>query len=198
MQDAWYADKRDLVKWGALFQLADNFKVGRIMQIAYYRPSQFGQLEVDGKPGPIPEEVIAHFRDLRAAGSLGSKVRVTVFDPCFTEDRGAYQKAVLALLSAFAQEPCIVFLDPDTGLAPRSPKLEHVLGEEARGIWEKMKVGDVFAFYQHQTNMAGKPWVPLKRNQLAEALGVPQDAIKVANAAPPAVQDIAIFYVRKE
>ena len=59
-----------------------------------------------------------------------------------------------------------------------------------------MKNGDVFAFYQHQTNRAGQPWIEPKRSQLAEALQVQPDAIKMAQA-PDIVNDVVFFFIQK-
>jgi hypothetical protein len=195
VRDIWYGDNRDLIKWGVLLRLAGRFDASRILQLAYYRPSEFGQLEIDGELHDIPVEVIAHFRNLRTIGSLGSKVRVTVYDPVI-QDRGAYLQAILALLPAFAQERCIVFLDPDTGLEPRAPSLDHVLASEVRAIWDTMRSGDVLALYQHQTNRAGQPWIEPKQGQLAEGLGVPVQAVRLASG-PRIAQDVVIFYTQK-
>ena len=195
MRDIWYADNRDLIKWGVLFRLAETFNAGRIIQLAFYRPSNFGQLFIDGQEQDIPGEVIAHFRNLRTIGSVGSKVRVTVFDPLL-QDRNAHLQAVLALLPAFRQERCIVFLDPDTGLEPRAPSLDHVLNSEAKAIWRAMKGDDVFAFYQHQTNRAGQPWIEPKQRQLAAALGIQIEALKVASGQSIA-NDVVIFYTQR-
>jgi len=195
MQDRWYADNRDLVKWGVLLRLAEIFKVQRVLQIAFYRPSTFGRLVIDGEAHDLPAEVVAHFRDLRTIGDISPTVRVTVYDPVF-EDRDTYLQSVLALLQAFAQERCIVFLDPDTGLEPQSPGLEHVLEAEARAIWKQMKQGDVFVFYQHQTNRAGQPWIDPKRNQLAQALEVQVEDIKVA-MAPEIANDVVFFFTQR-
>jgi hypothetical protein len=84
MRDRWYADNRDLIKWGVLLRLAGSFDAPRILQLAFYRPSEFGQLVIDGEAHNIPEEVIAHFRNLRTIGSISSEVRVTVFDSSST------------------------------------------------------------------------------------------------------------------
>ena len=195
MRDRWYADNRDLIKWGVLLRLAVSFEAPRILQLAFYRPSEFGQLVIDGQAHNIPEEVIAHFRNVRTIGSISSEIRVTVFDPVF-EDRPTHLQAVLALLPAFGRERCIVFLDPDTGLGPQNPSLDHVLNDEARTIWTNMKNGDVFAFYQHQTNRAGQPWIEPKRSQLAEALQVQPDAIKMAQA-PDIANDVVFFFIQK-
>jgi hypothetical protein len=59
-----------------------------------------------------------------------------------------------------------------------------------------MKNGDVFAFYQHQTNRAGQPWIEPKRSQLAEALQVQPDAIKKAQA-PDIANDVVFFFIQK-
>ena len=195
MRDLWYADNRDLIKWGVLLRLAWSFEASHILQLAFYRPSEFGQLVIDGQTHNIPEEVIAHFRNLRTIGSISSKIRVTVFDPVF-KDRPTHLQAVLALLPAFGRERCIVFLDPDTGLEPQNPSLDHVLNDEAGTIWTNMKNGDVFAFYQHKTNYAGQPWVEPKRSQLAEALQVQSDAIKLAQA-PDIANDVVFYFIQK-
>lgn len=119
MQDFWYGDKLDLIKWGVLLRLAERFGAGRILQIAFNpRTMKFGRLVIDGEEHDVPPEVIAHFRNLRTIGSISSKIQVTVFDPLF-QDRASHVKAVLAFLLAFRQERCIVFLDPDTGLQPQ-------------------------------------------------------------------------------
>jgi len=178
-----------------LLRLADIFEVGRVLQLAFYRPGEFGRLVIDGQEHDIPEEVIAHFRNLRAIGSIGAEVRVTVFDPVF-QDRTTYLPAVLALLPAFAQARCIVFLDPDTGLEPQTPSFDHVLASEARAIWDAMKEGDVFAFYQHQTNRAGQSWIEPKRDQLAMALGIAVESVKMASGRKIA-QDVVFFYTQR-
>jgi len=196
MRDTWYADKRDLIKWGVLLRLAESYDVVRILQVAYYRPGLCGKLKIDDQEQDIPEAVIAHFRNLRTVASIASKVRVTVFDPVF-EDRATYQQAVLALLPAYEQERCIVFLDPDTGLQPHSrPSLDHVLNSEAAAIWKAMKSCDVFALYQHQTNRTGQPWIENKASLLAAALGIPPEAIKKASG-PTIAPDVVLYYTHK-
>lgn len=46
MRDIWYTDKRDLVKWAVLFQLAHMFKMDRILQIAYYNNDTFEKVTI--------------------------------------------------------------------------------------------------------------------------------------------------------
>ena len=195
MKDLWYADKRDLIKWGALVLLANRFKATRILQIAYYRPCVFPPLVIEGQNQQIPPEVLSHFRDVRAASNLKSMARITVFDAVL-EDRHEYLESVIALLHAFRQESCVVFLDPDIGLEPQNPTFQHVLDAEALGMWRAMKEGDVFVIYQHKTNRNGQPWIEPKRQQLATAIGVALDRIGQATG-PDIANDVVLFFIQK-
>jgi len=40
MRDKWYADNRDLVKWGVLLTLAERHAAKHILQVLYYRPTE--------------------------------------------------------------------------------------------------------------------------------------------------------------
>jgi hypothetical protein len=54
MQDKYYADRRDLIKWSVLIRVAEQQKVSRIIQIAYLRPSTFGMIDVAGQQWELP------------------------------------------------------------------------------------------------------------------------------------------------
>ena len=195
MQGKFYSDKRDLVKWAVLHRLAEIFQAQRILQLAYYRRSDFPKVTIDDEEYDIPKEVIGHFRDLKTISNINSTIRVAVFDHLF-EDRHTYLNAAKAFLSNFRQQRCLVFLDPDTGLEPQNPSLDHVLESEAKAIWKETKSGDVYVFYQHQTNRAGRPWIEPKRGQLERALGLPEHSIKIAQG-PNIARDVVFFYKQK-
>jgi hypothetical protein len=196
MRDIWYGDNKDLVKWAVLFGLAKKAAADRILQVAYWRPSTFPQVQLDNQGLDISPEVIRHLRNIHNITSLHSSVRITVIDSEFN-DRDEYLRSVLSHISGLRGERCVVFLDPDTGLEPpggADPK--HVLESEAAAIWQGLKPDDIFAFYQYQTNMAGQPWIEPKQEQLAESLGIQQDAIKVGCAFSIA-REVVIFYATK-
>jgi hypothetical protein len=195
MRDKFYSDNRDLVKWAVLHRLAEIYEVRRILQIAFYRPSKFANILIDDEEHDIPQEVIAHFRDFRTVEGINSKIQVTVFDELF-KDRNSYLKAVKDFLSKFWKETCVVFLDPDTGLQPQNPNLDHVLESEAKIIWEVLKAGDLYVFYQHQNNRAGREWIEPKRSQLENALDLNKQSIKVASG-PGIARDVVFYYTRK-
>jgi len=196
MKDQWYGDARDLVKWGVLLHLAEFYSVKRILQVAYYRPSKWGQLEIDGQQYPIPEPVINHFRNVLNILKLPCEPRIEVLNSPF-EDRGQYKQVIINKVAH--QHPCIVFLDPDTGLEPDSRAgFEHVLDSELEYVWDKMVVGDVLAFYQHQTNRNSQPWIEPKRKQFEKALKAERNSAKVAVGSEIAgARDVAIFYCCK-
>jgi len=204
VQDFWYADHLDLIKWGILLRLADSFCAKRVLQLAFNpRTEKFDRLRVGDQEHDIPAEVIAHFRDLRKILGVSTRVAVAVFDPPFTKNgRESHCRAACAFLSDFSHERCVVLLDPDTGLEPQKPTLKHVLKEEAGEIWEAMKAGDVFALFQHKTNMAGLPWLETKREQLAAVLGITPQAVKLAHAVQraktrPSDPVVAILYAQR-
>ena len=196
MRDQWYSDSLDLVKWGVLLQLAKSYSAKRILQVAYFRQSIWGQLEIDGQKYDIPESVINHFRNVRNILELPCEFEIEIIDSPF-ENRSQYLQVIADKI--VHQHPCIVFLDPDTGLEPVGrPGFEHVLNNELEYIWEKMIIGDVLAFYQHQTNRKGQPWIEPKRLQFEKALKLASGIVKVAVGSEIAgAGDVAIDYCPK-
>lgn len=196
MRNKYYADNRDLVKWGVLLYLAREFDISRILQVAYLRDTMWGQLEVDGIVVPIPEPVLAHFRNVGNIAGLVEAPRIDVLDAPFA-NRDQYMRLVLDAISDRSDgHACIVFLDPDTGLQPTHPGSKHVLDTELRGIWNTMRSGDLIVVYQHQTNRSGQPWVEPKRWQFEAALGLPSGGVKVAHGRSIA-RDVVFFYCER-
>lgn len=196
MQDWYYADHRDLLKWGVLVLLAHRHGLSRIVQIAYLRPSVFPKIDLAGQEKELPSEVRSHFRYINNINALWDGISISVFDQFF-EDRKAYQEAAIRYLAKLASEPRLVFLDPDTGLEPNGqPTLKHVLETEAHAIWSELKAKEVFAFYQHKTNRNGNPWIEEKRTQLEKALKVKEGTVQIGKSIKIA-NDVVIFYATK-
>lgn len=198
MRDEWYSDKRDLVKWSVLLLLSARCKADRIIQVAYYNRSDFGEIEIAGERYPIPDEVISHFRRIGKVAGLTTRPRITVFDAAFEKrDRGSYLDAVRSLIASFSEERCIVFLDPDTGLEPNgTADQKHVLNRELHAIWEALPKEWLLVFYQHQTNRNGEPWIEPKRAQVAKAIGIPLASVRVASG-PKVANDVVFFFATK-
>jgi hypothetical protein len=164
--------------------------------VAYLRPTTWESLEIDGTSRLIPEDVIHHFRRVQNITGLSANPRIEILD-CLFSDRLTYMAEVSAAVRGGPCEPTLAFLDPDTGLAPKHPKLDHVLETEVRDVWRAMRPRDVLVFYQHETNKAGQPWVESKRQQFESVLGLPVGSAKLA-WGPRVARDVAFFYCVKE
>ena len=197
MRDHWYGDKRDLIKWGTLLELSRRFRIEHVLQVLFQRPSTWGSLNLDGESVPLPLEVRQHFRNATNIRSLCQTPRVEVIETEFV-DRANYFKIVQESLDARSPaRTSIVFLDPDTGLQPSgSLRAEHVSEAEVRGVWQRMRPGDVIVLYQHQTNRTGAPWIEPKQIQLANALSLDRSAVKVA-AAPAIARDVVLLFAAR-
>jgi hypothetical protein len=195
MRDIWYADNRDLVKWSVLVELAARHGARHILQVLYYRPTQWADLEIDDQQVPLPASVLRHFRQATAICSLQSSARVEVIQDRFV-DRTAYLAIVQQRIRARTELPGIVFLDPDTGLEPGTAGLEHVLTPELAAIWDVMPQGDVLVFYQHQTNRNNAPWVEPKKAQFELALNLPVGKAGLARGVRIA-PDVVFFFAQK-
>jgi hypothetical protein len=205
MQNRWYGDNRDLVKWGTLLELACVYQVKQILQVLYLRRNtwdhnEFPQIEVGGEKVDIAKEIIQHFRDVNLIRNLKYRVPVEVLDSVF-QDRQSYLQQVVDAIKGRVNTPSIIFLDPDTGLQPQTarPDFTHVLNEELASIWRSLTANDVLVFYQHKTGMNKRPWIEPKLMQFVNALGIDGAEAKYAHAPTfNTANDVAFFYAKKE
>jgi hypothetical protein len=195
MRDKWYGDNRDLVKWGVLLTLAERYGLKHILQVLYYRPTEWAQLTLDGEQVPLPPAIIQHFRWVGAVLDLKAPVRIEVISNAFV-DRQRYHSDLIEQIRGRSVTPGIVFLDPDTGLQPQRPSLKHVLDRELADLWCALQAGDFLVLYQHQTNRNARSWIPDKKKQFARAIGLPIGAVKLGRSEEIA-RDVVLFYAQK-
>ena len=192
MRDKWYSENRDLVKWGVLLQPAELHNTATILQVAYYRPPLWDDVEIDGCAYALPLEVVNHFRNIKNIETLRSNATVRVLVDPF-QDRAPYLQRILMAIRKLPR-PAIVFLDPDTGLEPKGkPSLKHVLETELWEIWHALRRGDLLVFYQHQTTRDGRPWIKEKQTQFEKAIGLEPGDSKLAQGKKIA-RDVAFFF----
>ncbi|MGA3102593.1 MAG: hypothetical protein ABSD61_12090 [Terracidiphilus sp.] len=199
MRDKWYGDKRDLVKWATLIELAQRFGSKHILQVLYYRPTAWMKVEVDGKNIEIPIEVTTHLRDVRAICGMKCDPQIELVEVEFDNDkRQEFLETLKETIKSRIKLPGIVFLDPDTGLEPESGRFgpTHVRSVELLEIWESLSVGDVLVLYQHQTNRKGVDFVGPKKRQFAQAIGTTVERAKHAYA-PSIARDVAFLFAEK-
>lgn len=197
MKDIWYADNRDLIKWSVLIKLTQIYHMDKILQIAYYRDSEFHGIQIDGENYSIPSEVINHFRKIHNITGLKTDIEICIYDEVF-ENRKEYYNNVINYLGNYKDYKCIVFLDPDTGLQPPKSRAgyQHVLDVDVRKIWIEMKNEDILVFYQHGGRNKKIEWKEPKRIQLAKAIGVDENFVKIANGERIA-HDVAFYFLPK-
>jgi hypothetical protein len=195
MKDAWYSDKRDLVKWGTLLRLAEIRQSPAILQVAYYRPNSWPSIDIDGTNYELPEAVTAHFRRISNARTLCVTPQIIVLDSLWT-DRPLYLEQTKRQIRNLPSNS-IVFLDPDTGLEPNGPHgFEHVLEDELQAVWDALRQHDLLVFYQHQTNRNGRPWEDEKKRQFEVALNLEPSDVKVAKGRGIA-RDVVFFFTER-
>lgn len=182
MRDWWYGDKRDIVKWGAVVALARKRSIPAVLQVALYRPDLLNyHLILDGTSESLPVEVVRHFRDIENIRPLEPKVnlQIDVYKEHFqwhagfrTRDdfRKAYFNGVCGKVQQY-DTPVMVFLDPDTGIAPKSYGYEHVTHHEIRVVLQAMKDGDILLFYQ-QARLGDGDWRNSTMKEFREAVGL--------------------------
>lgn len=205
MRDWWYGDNRDVVKWGTVLVLARKRSIPVVLQVALYRPDRPNyHLTVDGTSEPLPVEVIQHFRDIDHIQRLAENVglRIDIHKDLFqwraefrtrADFRKAYFGDVTNRIKQYS-EPLIVFLDPDTGIAPETYGYEHVTHQEIQEVLRAMKPGDVFLFYQH-ARLGDGDWLNSTKEEFSQAvgMGVSVDTITCNEIA----NDVAFFVVER-
>ena len=199
MQNTWYGDHRDVVKWGALVHLAQSEEIRKIVQVAFLRSAEHPPLETDEGDEEIPTEVWRHFRDVDRIhgleGPLGLEIVLVdhVIDrDLFPQRREQYIQQVADFLRNHADAK-VVLLDPDTGIEPEQATAKHVRVAEIQQIWEALSPGDWLVVYQHA--FRDQKWREKSRIKFAQACGT--QGIKTFNA-PKIASDVAFFAARKE
>lgn len=172
MRHQWYADGRDLIKWGVLLHLAKSWDLKRIIQVAYLRPDDpRPTLGCQNETIPLNDLVWSHFRDIRDIERLAksSKIEIELIEtPYDPRAKDEYSLRVVSRYSAKSKTPTVVFLDPDTGIAERNARPEHVTSTEVSKIWRALDSSHWLVLYQHSNRH--KDWVTNKRNEFTRAI----------------------------
>lgn len=193
MKDTWYADQRDLVKWGTLAYLAERHSLAAIVQVAYLRSGKRPPLSNGTGEVPISPVVWAFFRDVAAVRNLGKLLQrsiVVINEPFVPQRRRQYREAVVAALR-WVESPKIVLLDPDTGISPSKPSGKHITTDDLTAIWGVLRSGDWLAVYQHR--FRSKSWKEQSRQKFAQVCG---NTVQLYEA-PKIASDVVLLTKRK-
>lgn len=207
MRRQWYGDKRDIAKWSILLQLARDEGLAEVVQILWLRPDE--PMDWTQADGDVPLREVAprirdavweHFRPgLSAVENIrieGINIRVPL--PAREVEGGrarlGYADATLACLGEIGR-PALVFLDPDTGLAPGSdPKPAHVSSSETRRYWDALRSGDWLVLYQH--HWRSKTWKEECTERFADAVGISISGV-CCLSLPKIAHDVVFLAAKK-
>jgi hypothetical protein len=190
MRDTWYGDDRDLVKWGTLAHIAQRESLDLIVQVPYLRCGERPRLQTGKGEIQIQSPIWEFFRNVSAVKRLGESLGrevIVVLDPFDPRKREDYHQAVCERLGKLSESK-VVLLDPDTGLAPKKAKAEHVTCEDVQAVWRVLGYGDWLVLYQHASRV--KDWQKVGRLRFAAACGA--DDCEMFTA-PDTTKDVAFL-----
>ncbi len=189
MQPIWNGDRRDRVKWGAIYHLVVQYSIHDIVWVLFHRDETERHLETNAGTIPIPEPAWAHFSDVdRIRDLFGEERTVRIFENPFDQRRRREYASDLLIFLRTVPRPRLVFLDPDTGIASGRAGIQHVTEQEIAELWNTLDSGDMLVVYQHAARR--KNWQANARHLFKRACGGARvEAITGRNIAA----DIAIL-----
>lgn len=198
MRDIWYGDKRDLVKWSGILHLCNLKGIKNVFQVSYYRKEAWPSIDFENDAVSIQPEVIKHFRNIEDILRLAKRVgiTITVYKEEFKHSEREHYHQELCRELKDIDEQKIIFLDPDTGLAPKKCEVKHVKPQEVKSIWDSMNPHDVLVFYQHRFWPKNGSWKEIRKDQLASSCGLDKDRVKMWSANDIA-SDVVFYFIEK-
>lgn len=204
MHEKWYSDNRDLVKWAVLVHVSESTCIKSILQVTFHRPRKMEwQLVTKGDERvPFSGHVLSHFRDLNQIQGLAkiADLHIEVFNQQFPAEGHPSRKIageryvadILRALESIRRDQVILFLDPDTGIAPKNGSWSHVLECELTELFTKLRHGDCLVVYQHAQR--DKNWINENRKKLAQSIRVREASVQVFRC-PELASDVAFYVV---
>jgi len=199
MREDWFGDKHDLIKWTVLTHIAEREKLKTIVQIPYSSSESSSSRQnvsfADERvPINVPDSVWRFFRNLHSVESFKTESGTTISvlkAPFRHADRASYSKEIGSYLKTCVR-PALVFLDPDTGIAPSKPTATHVTNEDIGNTWSDLQSGEWLVVYQHPQRKEKSIWEDIARKKMEACC--PGGTVKIATST----SDSAIFlYARK-
>jgi len=203
MRDKWYGDKRDIVKWGVVADLAERHCIKRVLQVAFYRPDNT-YFVFDGRKIRLNIEIISYFRNLDNIKGIEPllNLKIDVYKEIFQRSadcdtnkkfRKRYFEQLETIITSH-QYPIIVLFDPDTGIAPKNFNFNHVTPDEIEQVFNVMKSKSVLILYQH-AQLGNRDWQEKTFAEFKEAVG--NDASVETYKCSKITYDVAFFVVEK-
>ena len=183
MNNRWYGDLKDHVKWQSLLQIARAAGMRRIFHIAM-RTEDFQRGNVVtalGEGAPVDGDISAgvnnffrlhHVMELMPPLGAVFGIQVEVETRLFTDgNRGDYFARIVGRIEA-PDVPTVWFFDPDTGMetAGGAVGAEHVALRELAAAFEAMPEGHRLVCFQN--SWREREWRAQAQERFAECLGI--------------------------
>ena len=201
MQDRWYGDNRDIVKWAVLLHLARTHHIECIVQVVFLQAGpdrRRFRLRSNLRALDIMPEVWEHFpREVTRIRDLAVRTGITIRvlnEPFKDAHRGEYVEHMIRHICDAGDEQKILFLDPDNGIAPRRANGRHVTAAEVAKFWDVLDPADWLVLYQHRQRHTR--WLERTRAQFADACDRTAMAVQTFTCREIA-HDVAFFALRK-
>ena len=202
MRPEWYGDKRDIIKWSSVLDLAKKCEAKTILQVPMCSKGPEVIVCRDGTKldSRVIEKVLEHFNDLAKIRNLGEpNIKIKVFDePFLNGKRQLYfdvlRKKICNTIKGSGKVPIIVLLDPDTGIAPKKAKPEHVTKGNLLSVFEVLRPGDYLACYQHSPRR--KFWQTPAHEKFYKAINV--DSRQVETFKSQYATNVIILAAKKQ
>ncbi len=202
MQNRWYGDVCDLVKWGTTIHLAGDDPKVKILYVAMMRPDDerdFSLREIGMAIAHTPpEKVLTHlgrFRLVRDIVHLDK--RIAIYDKPFPgtdqdgceQTREGYFRNVCRWIKRFQERRRVVLIDPDTGMKAKRCTPKHLQPVELELLYKNLRTGDTLVLYQHGHRQGD--WIG------ATLALFPKDGRVRVFQCPELTSTVALFAVRK-
>lgn len=142
----------------------------------------------------VSDEVWQFFRDMRRIEQLGNQCRMIVdlvSEEFSHANRNIYSDHISRHFKG-CPRPLLLFLDPDTGLQPKIPRVTHATENEVGRAWADLHAGDWLVLYQHARRK--KDWVSAVSQQLRKLCdGTTVEVARSENVG----NDVAFLCARK-
>jgi hypothetical protein len=181
MRKQWFGDSRDYVKWSVIYRESEPDL--QVLYVAMARPD-----ELKGDVHPFVQAFFDIQKDFCLVKGL-FKERITVIsDEYSNRKHSTYFQIVIESLTELQKSgPTVVFLDPDTGIEPKSgPKDQHVRLDDIEMVAQRLHPRSRVIVYQHATQDKRVPWEQHAREKLISILEPDRFLLRIGKDTPRA------------
>jgi hypothetical protein len=177
MNERYYADDRDLVKWSAVLHAAKEARICEVFYVAMYthdsRNAPWVRIRCGATTFDVHGCVWQHFRSpddvKRLSRTAGIKLRM-ITERFSAQSRDTYFDNAASWIGSFKGRK-LVLVDPDTGVSEQGSRASrtHVTTQDLSVLWARLQPRDVLLVYQH--TWRDRDWIDRAAARLQRIVG---------------------------